>query len=1302
MRTYLILLLSILAGQLSAQTDFYDRLKTDYDRLRKEEKHDSALAIAKQMNAWALKNETDTSLKYAVSLRYVGNCFYRFQMTDSAILYWNKSLTSLEKQNRLLSDDAASCLNNFGLCYTDMGDFESAEPYYLRVMAIRKEALGVENQDYASSLNSLGNLYSDMGNYRAAELYYRQASEIIGKVLGKKHSNYAMSLNNLGLLYSEMGNYISAESYLLKALDVYKKNLEVEHPDCASNFNNLGILYSEIGNYEAAETYYLQALTIRKKVLGEYHSDYASSLNNLGILYVEIGNYQAAEPFFLEVSQVRKKTIGENHQDYASSLLNLGNLYTDMGNFKTAEPYYLQALEIYKRCLGESHPKYASILNSLGILYSDMGNNQAAEPYYLQAMAIRERVLGEEHPDYASSLNNLGILYAEIGNYTTAEAYYLKGLTIFKNAFGEEHPQYASSLSNLGILYSNMGNYLFAERYYIRALVIRQKVLGEEHPDCASSSNNLGSLYSDMGNYQAAEQYLLRAMTIYKKSLGDEHPEYASSLNNLGVLYAEMGNYPAAESYYLQALAIREKVFGEYHPDYASSLYSLGSLYYDMGNYQAAESHYLKALVIREKVLGKEHLDCASSLNSLGNLYMDMNNYQSAEHYLLLAMSIYKESLGEEHVDYAMTLNNLGILHKQKGNYLSAETYYLQAMAIKRKVLGDNHPDYTVSLINLGYLYEDMGNYPAAEANYRIGFEKGIFQLNLNFSWLSSKEKEAFWQDNNGFYFDLNSFSAKAADEFPLATMLSSNGSLISKSLLLETSRELDQAISQSGDSTLLSQYTEMKQLRRTFNKMQSEGSDKREIMDRYNLQADSLDKILVNKLGEYAASKRKFEITWKDVQSNLSSSEAAIEFARYYDDKDSSYKYLALVVRPSYAYPELVKLGKEEDIRAANQSKAHDFAALYDYVWKDIDSLLVGVNTVYYSPAGELNNVSFSALCFGTGDSLIASTHNSKRGVEIELESAAKRSCNGVLLDKYVLHQLTTTRYLADGTLKKNRELNSSITLMGGVNYDDVPAADKNAVHEEAEEDYALNLNLTNQVQDKRGNRSSSGVGKPMKYLEGTREEVTHIAAQLNGSWSVQSLSDRKASEHSLKSQLETKSPGVLHIATHGFAFPDVKQEESSQLMIDEKPAYKISEDPMVRCGLMLSGSNISWTGNPKKMIEQTGEDGILTAAEVSSMNLSNTKLVVLSACETGLGKIEGSEGTFGLKRGFKLAGVEQMIVSLWSVPDKETMELMTLFYTDLTKTLNPVISFEKAQKEMRTKYPTEPEKWAGFVLVR
>jgi len=189
---------------------------------------------------------------------------------------------------------------------------------------------------------------------------------------------------------------------------------------------------------------------------------------------------------------------------------------------------------------------------------------------------------------------------------------------------------------------------------------------------------------------------------------------------------------------------------------------------------------------------------------------------------------------------------------------------------------------------------------------------------------------------------------------------------------------------------------------------------------------------------------------------------------------------------------------------------------------------------------------------------------------------------------------------------------------------------------------------------------------------------------------------------EYQLKKDLENNVPGVLHIATHGFAFPDEVKIESKLTGLSQSVIYRVSEDPMIRCGLMMSGSNMSWTGNSQIMLEQTGEDGILTASEVSNLDLSKTKLVVLSACETGLGKIEGSEGTFGLKRGFKLAGVEQLIVSLWSVPDKETMELMTLFYSDLIKTMNPVTSFEKAQKEMRSRYPTDPEKWAGFVLVR
>jgi CHAT domain-containing protein len=431
--------------------------------------------------------------------------------------------------------------------------------------------------------------------------------------------------------------------------------------------------------------------------------------------------------------------------------------------------------------------------------------------------------------------------------------------------------------------------------------------------------------------------------------------------------------------------------------------------------------------------------------------------------------------------------------------------------------------------------------------------------------------------------------------------------------------------------------------------------------------------------LGEYANAKRKFEITWKDVQAGLSTKEATIEFARFYDYKDSAYKYMALVVKPGYEYPKLVKLGSELNIK--NASSQREFSDLYKFVWVGIDSLLTGVKTIYYSPVGELNNVSFSAL--------MSETNN---------QSDSTKSSWSYLMDRYDLHQVTTTRYLADGTLKRNDSLPLSIKLIGGVNYSDLPLSKDSIEINETTEDYALQINLQNGVIDPISNR-----GGKINYLKGSEIEVKEIANTLkNSGWETTISDGKSASEYQFKQELNVKSPGVIHISTHGFAFPDKEIKDPTEFLIEEKMSYKISEDPMVRCGLMLSGANLSWNGDSKKMIETTGDDGILTAAEVANMDLSNTKLVVLSACETGLGKIESSEGTFGLKRGFKLAGVDQIIVSLWKVPDNETMELMTLFYSELAKSNNIDSSFSKAQKVMRNRYPFEPQKWAGFVLVR
>ena len=1072
------------------------------------------------------------------------------------------------------------------------------------------------------------------------DLSLQESEEAISILEKLEYPEYPFSdwaLTNAGNICREMKKNSQAENYFKKSLEIIKKNVGELHQDYLKGLNNLGSLYKELGDYKSAEMYYKQASDISKKVLGEENIDYASSLNSLGFLYYSMGNFRAAEPYYKQASDTYKKVLGEEHIDYARSLGRLGVLYSKLIDYKTAEICIKQASEIYKKVLGEEHIDYAYSINSLGLLYFTIGDYKAAEPNYKKASEIFKNALGKDHPYYAESMGNIGLIYCEIGDYRAAESYVKHALEIFRVVWGEEHPNFATSLNNLGVIYAEMANYKAAESYFKHALEIRKKVLGEEHPDCAGSYTGLGNLCAEIGAYKTAETYYNQALEIYKKSHGTGHPFFAENIANLGMGYKKMGDYKAAETLYKQALEIYKNSFGEENPQYAHTLSNLGILYKTMGDYKTAETFYMQALEIRKKTLGEKHPYCANIISNLGNLFMKMANYKAADTYYKQALEIRKTALGEEHPYYVYSLCDIGDLNMIMSNYKAAETYYKQALSIK-----------------IGNLYS-------------------------NFSWQSVTEKQAYWQKENDFYGNMNRFSSSAFVTVPSSSVLSYNASLVSKSLLMETSRELDKLITNSENEELKSQFHEMKHLRRLYSKMQSEGSDKKEIIDRYNQQADSLDKILVNKMGEYANAKRKFEITWKDVQASLLTTDAAIEFARYYDYKDSTYKYMALVVRPGYEYPKLVKLGTEINIK--NSSSQKEFSELYNYVWKGIDSLLLGVKTIYYSPVGELNNVSFSAL--------MSETNN---------QSDSLKSNWSYLMDRYNLHQLTTTRYLADGTLKRNDSLPLSIKLIGGVNYSDLPLTKDSIQINETTEDFALQINLQNKVNDSKSSR-----GGKLVYLKGSEVEVKEVSKILkNSEWTTSTLSGRNASEYQFKIELNLKTSGIIHISTHGFAFSEKEINVENKFLMQENTPYKISEDPMVRCGLMLSGANVSWSGDSKKMIETTGDDGILTAAEVANLDLSNTKLVVLSACETGLGKIESSEGTFGLKRGFKLAGVDQMIVSLWKVPDNETMELMTLFYSDLAKTNNPEVSFNIAQKAMRNKFPYEPEKWAGFVFVR
>ncbi len=1203
---FLLLLLFAYSQNGYGQSGVYEELKVAYDQFRKEGKNDSSLTAAKKMNAWALQFETDSSLRYAVSLRYVGISFTSLSRNDSALYYWNKSLEVLEKQQRAESLDAASCQNNLGSFYFGKGDYKTAEPYYKKVLEIRKKLLGEEHPNYASSLNDIGSLYRRMGDYKSAELYYQQALVIRKKVLGEEHPSYASSLNNLAFLYEDMDDYKSAEYYFGQVLEVRKKALGEEHPDYASSLYNLGLLYFGMGDYKTAEPYYKKALEIRKKVLGEEHPNYVSSLNDIGILYRKMGDYKSADLYYQQALVIRKKTVGEEHADYASSLGNLGVLHSDMGDYKVAATYYKQALEIRKKVLGEEHQDYAVSLNNLGNLYSKIGNYKAAEPNYQQALEIQKKALGEDHPEYASSLNNIGLFEREMGDYKAAERYFQQALEIRKKAFGEEHPDYASSLGNLGVLHSDMGDYKVAATYYKQALEIKMKVFGDEHPEYASSLGNLGIVYSEMGDYKAAEPYYTQTVQIKKKALGEEHPGYASSLGNLGNLYSTMGDYKLAEPYYKQALEIRKKVLGEEHPDYALSL------------------------------------------NNFGQLYFDINDFISAEPYFKQSAEIYKNALGEE------------------------------------------HPDYLDALTSYAYVLQKINREPEAYAILQQNFSKLAKQTADNFEWLTDNQKEAYWKKESSFYEDLSEFANEVVQKVPEAVGLNFNASLLAKSKLLEVKILSNDQLSQEDKIDLESQELreELGYRRRLLAKVESDGSIEKEKLDKLKFEVDSLDKRLSLSWPEYAQQKKNLLITWDQVQQSLEEGEAAIEFERFKNKSDSLIYYNALVLKKGDSQPRLIQLCAERDLQAVNPEKG--YSAYYGLVWQPMENALEGIKTIYYAPTGELYNVPFHAIYApkGTGDEIVPEKLNNKRQV-IYPEYTKTEQDAAYLMDRYTLHQLTSTRYLALGLKQKATEpVGTNLAMVGAVNYDYLP-----------QRVTAPSNNNKGETQ----NLSSNYAYGKLDYLEGTKTEVDVINQQVSAaSWQTTILEGNDATEEKITKMEGKESREILHLATHGFAFPAYDFQDTTISQNSLKYSYRYSTNPMVRSGLILAGGNWAWTGSDSLTKVGAEQNGILTALEVSQLNLKKTKLVVLSACETGLGKIEGNEGTFGLKRGFKLAGVEQLIVSLWSIPDQETQELMSLFYSDLTQTKSPTLSFQNAQQAMKGKHPTSPFLWAGFVLVR
>lgn len=1006
--------------------------------------------------------------------------------------------------------------------------------------------------------------------------------------------------------------------------------------------------------------------------------------NDIGDCYTAMGQYAKAVPFYTTAKELIEKLQGKENADYALLCNNLGRLLRMMGQYEKAEQLLIEAKNLRKKLFGKENADYATSVNNLAVLYGEVGQYADAAPLYIEAKDIRERVLGKDHIDYAASCNNLAILYVLTGKPTQAEPWYLEAKRIREKALGKEHPFYAASCNNLAALYLDMGQYDKAKPLYFEAKAIRERTLGKEHPDYASSCDNLAILYMDIGQYETAEALYKEARQIREKALGNKHIEYAKGCNNLALLYKLLGQYERSAALFSEAKEIFEALVGKEHFEYGKCCNNLGAVYMDMGDYDKATPLYSEARAIWAKVLGKEHPEYAKSCHNLALIHFKKEEYAAAEVLLTEANSIRAKALGKEHPDYAEGCDNLAMVHLGKAEYEKATELELQSKQIREKILGVAHPDYLQSCINLANIYRSSGNDKMAINLYTEAFSSQQALLDKIFRFTTEPEKQAYLKKVNEYRSYFLSFTTE--ESYSNGAVYAYEVSLANKNLILNSAQQLRRNINNTGDTVLMAKYNDWINAREQLAFWYTRPVTDRKIqVTELEEKADALEKELISLSKPFRQQQQ--ETSWKSIQNALQPGEAAIEFSsfQFHNGKrlTDSINYFAVIIRKDQPAPELVRLFEKKQLDAAlgnrnsspgpqRISNLYKYRAvtegkktisLYSLTWQPLEEKLAGIKTIYFSPAGDLYKVAFAAL------PITAST---------------------TLGDKYQLIQLNTTAAATDRQQAIIAQ-KSKIHLYGGVQYD----ADSVNMRKAVLPYKGGNDIATRSLPD---DLLKPGISEFSFLVESQKEvnEIAKLAKQKN--YIVTVASGINATEESIKAIPGTTiTPAVLHIATHGFFFPDPRQKTNSTAT-QGAAVFQQSDNPLIRSGLALAGANNAWTGKPVAGIE----DGILTAYEVSNMYLPNTQLAVLSACETGLGVIQGSEGVYGLQRAFKMAGVEHLVMSLWKVPDAETSEFMQEFYKNLFAAQPISMAFQNAQKTMKNKYRNDPFKWAAWVLVR
>jgi len=1035
----------------------------------------------------------------------------------------------------------------------------------------------------------------------------------------------------------------------------------------------------------------------------------STAMNNIGWMYQKVQgfpkDYTKALEWYLKAAEAGN----------SSAMNNIGRMYQE-GEGVTKDSS--KAPEWYRKAAEAGN---SSAMYNLGWMY---GKGQGVPKDYTKALEwYRKAAEGGD----VSSMLEIGDMYKE-GKGVPHDAQ--KAVRWYEKAakLGNNKAK-CNVASHRGEKFRLEGRYVEASAEYEKAVKLAKEIYGLDNSKTVRLINNLAAVYYYQGKYADAERYFKQTLVVRKEALDPEHPDIATAFNNLAALYYSQGRYDEAEPLFKQALTIEEKIFGKEDIKITVNLYNLGMLYLTQGRYVEAGRLLRHALEIKEENLPPDHPDIAASIWSLGRLCWAMGKYDEAEPLLRRALEVEKKALGEDHPAIIPRLQNLAALYDLIGKYFEAEQLYMEVMAIGQKALRPNHPHMSKSLAGLGVHHALVENW--SESIKCTKRARRIIHRHISdvLPSLSESQQLAFIRTQDESFFHTALSLGLIQNKNREAVEASAEWLLNGKALIGEVLSERTQLGLQNEDPQICKVVEQLvsvrSQLATLIMKSPLDGNYRRNLERTAELTTSEQE--LSKKLSELTG-RGYYEDTWvplDELRGSIRNSIVLVNIAKFdvysfgdiwFDFFGFQAKILGHVWRPAHyaawiipaadeGEVKLIDLGEAEPIEKAikefrhlmrslnrnelaneaiAEKKARDrLRTLSNLVLSPIEPYISKVNRWLISPDGALWLIPWGALQLQDGSYAI---------------------------EKYSISYLISGR---DLVTKSSKVKSKRCLVMADPDYN-LPINQVKVETNQILQSRQLALATSRSVKVMSENiRMSKDIRRQTwGRLKNTAKEAKVILPKLKAYAKNEPLlyMDKQALEGVFKA---SESPKVVVLSTHGFFLedqdyenvPNAKTNRDRGIFIAPKPKPQTLksqpvhvENSLLRCGLVLAGAN-----NRSQALD--GNDGILTGLEIVGTDLRGTELVVLSACETGVGDVINGEGVAGLRQAFQLAGAESVVSTLWKIPDKETTDLMVKFFEGLAAGKSKVDALREAQLSMidhrRQQYnAAHPLYWASFTL--